>query len=75
MTQKCPFCKQDLPNKIRLPQRVYSDLPFGDRTFAEAGIHEIAYTNPHGAISVRDNKGDLLGVKPSEFEFVWGNRD
>lgn len=67
----CPFCKRDVPSQIRLPERVYSDLPFGQRTFAEAGIHEIADMNPHGAISVRDNEGQLLGIKPSEYEFVW----
>jgi hypothetical protein len=47
-------------------------MPFGNRTFAEARVHDIAYTNPQGAICVRDNQGELLGVKPSEFEFLWG---
>ena len=68
---QCPFCKRDLLTQIRLPERVYSDAPYGSRSFAEAGVHEIAHMNPHGAICVRDNEGNLLGVKPGEFEFVW----
>jgi hypothetical protein len=55
--------------KIRLLQMVRGDLPFGPVSVAKAGIHE-AEMNRFGALSVRDCNGDLLGVKPGEFEFV-----
>jgi hypothetical protein len=54
---------------IRLLKMVRSDLPFGPIAVAKAGIYE-AEMNQHGALSVRDCNGDLLGVKPGEFEFV-----
>ncbi|MBA1335875.1 MAG: hypothetical protein HPY66_1693 [Firmicutes bacterium] len=39
-------------------------------TAANAGRVYDATTNGNGAISVVSNNGELLGVKPDEFEFV-----
>ena len=55
--------------KIRLRKMVRGDLPIGPISVAGPGVYE-AEMNTHGALSVRDCNGDLLGVKPGEFEFV-----
>lgn len=61
----------DRLRKIRLRHEVRGDAPFASHVFAPAGIHE-AHLNPHGAVSVIANDGNLLGVKPGEFEWVQG---
>ena len=53
--------------KIRLLGMVRSEMPFGPISVAKAGIYD-AEMNQHGALSVRDCNGDLLGIKPGEFE-------
>ena len=55
--------------KVYLPRTVRGDWPIGHHLCAEAGIHE-AVANPHGAVSVIIPSGELLGVKPEEFEEV-----
>lgn len=55
--------------KIRLLQWVRSDLPFGPYSVAKPGVYD-AEENPYGALAVRDCNGELLGVKPGEFEYV-----
>lgn len=55
--------------KIYLHQAVHSDLPFPPFLVANPGIHE-AVANKHGAVSVVLEGGELLGVKPDEFERV-----
>lgn len=57
------------PMKVRLPRDVSGDFPFGHMHVARAGIHE-AHTNPFGAVSVWAESGELLGVKPGEFEYL-----
>ena len=69
---------------IRLIRRISADFPFlCDKSksipSAEAGEHR-AYMNHYGAVSVL-TPGGLLGVKPSEFEWVrdepptWGHQE
>jgi hypothetical protein len=71
MTDKpVPVASAPDRKKVRLLKKVTGDFPFGHDCFVEAGIHEVAHENPYGAISVRDNKGGLLGIKPGEFEWV-----
>lgn len=61
--------------RIRLLGSVRADFPFGrtlsfgGRRAAPAGIYD-AHHNPFGAVSVVDDNGELLGVKPHEFEWV-----
>lgn len=57
------------PDKVwvRLPRTVRSDLPWCG-LFAPPGVY-LAESNPHGALSVRCEGGELLGIKPSEFYF------
>jgi hypothetical protein len=55
--------------QIRLLKMIRSDFPFGRIAVAKAGIYD-AEMNQYGALSVRDCNGDLLGVKPGEFEFI-----
>lgn len=55
--------------KIRLLRMIRGDIPIGPISVAVAGEYE-AEMNSYGALSVRDCNGDLLGVKPGEFEFV-----
>ena len=54
--------------KIRLPREVRGDFPFRG-SVAPSGIYD-AEMNPQGALSVLDSDGQLLGIKPGEFEFV-----
>jgi hypothetical protein len=55
--------------KVRLPRAVHGDWPIGQNLRAEAGIYE-AIANQYGAVSVILKNGELLGVKPDEFERV-----
>lgn len=57
------------PPKIRLPRMVHGDWPVGHNVFAEVGVYQ-PEANDHGAISVRAEHGELLGIKPGEFEWV-----
>lgn len=54
--------------RIRLLKTLRSDWPFSNLS-VPAGIYE-AEMNQHGAVSVRARNGQLLGIKPGEFEFV-----
>jgi len=64
---------------IRLLHFIRGDFCFAG-TFAEPGIHK-AYMNRYGAVSVIAENGRLLGVMPSEMEWVsgepsrWGHSD
>lgn len=55
--------------KVRLPADVHGDYPIGHELVAKAGVHN-AVTNSHGAVAVVLPGGELLGVKPGEFERV-----
>jgi hypothetical protein len=57
--------------KIYLPRMVHGDWPIGHKLIADKGIHD-AVRNPHGAVSVVLPDGQLLGVKPDEFEEIEG---
>lgn len=58
-------------DRIRLLKNIRSELPFGRRYTAVAGIYgpEQIEVNPLGAVSVK-TAGGLLGVKPAEFEWI-----
>lgn len=59
------------PRKLRLLQRVESDMPFPPRLVALPRIyeeHEIK-CNQHGAVALV-LAGGLLGIKPAEFEWI-----
>ena len=56
-----------VPSRIRLDGPVRGDYPIGHRTLAEAGDHD-CNSNRWGAVSVRATNGQMLGVKPAEFE-------
>lgn len=62
-----------VPARIRLPERVCSDLPMlsedGLGYYADAGEHD-CHSNQYGALSVKASNGQMLGVKPGEFEVV-----
>jgi hypothetical protein len=53
--------------RVRLWQSVCGDGPFAN-VVARAGTY-LAYANDHGAVSVTADNGELLGVKPGEFEW------
>lgn len=48
---------------------VHGDWPLGHHLIAEKGVHD-AVENKYGAVSVLLPNGQLLGVKPDEFERV-----
>lgn len=61
----------DIPSnrKIVLLRDVRGDWPIGHHIVARAGVYT-PFVNPHGALSVRAENGDLLGIKPGEFEWL-----
>ena len=62
-----------VPARILLRERVKSDLPFlskdGRGFCAQAGEH-YCHSNQYGALSVKAENGQMLGIKPLEFEVV-----
>ena len=57
------------PTKVHLPRLIHGDWPIGHRLIAKPGVHD-AVENQHGAVSVVLSDGQLLGVKPGEFERI-----
>lgn len=55
-----------LPVKVRLPFDVRGDYPIGHSTIARAGDY-VATLNDYGAVCVKAEDGNQLGIKPSEF--------
>ena len=61
--------KQFTKLKVYLPRRVQGGWPIGHNVVVEAGVHD-AIANQYGAVSVVLPNGELLGVKPGEFQHV-----
>lgn len=55
--------------RIILLHDVRGDFPIAHHVVAPAGVYN-AHVNPHGAVSVEATNGELLGVKPGEFEWM-----
>ena len=55
--------------KIYLSRTIRGDWPIGHHLVADPGVHD-AVANQHGAVSIVLDHGQLLGVKPDEFERV-----
>ncbi len=53
---------------VRLPGQVHGDWLYA-ATHAPAGLY-VAELNPNGAASVRATNGNMLGIKPAEFEWL-----
>lgn len=64
-----PYRPEFVPSRVRLLHRVTGDIPFMDNPFAQAGEHSCE-SNQWGAISVKATDGQMLGVRPSEFEIL-----
>lgn len=58
-----------LPELIRLLKTVRGECFWKDPVVARPGVY-IADTNPWGAVSVKTDKGELLGIKPNECEVI-----
>lgn len=58
-----------VPARVWLAGPVRGDYPIGHRTIAHEGEYE-CQSNRYGAVSVRAENGQWLGVKPAEFEVV-----
>jgi hypothetical protein len=64
---------------VRTNSTVRGDYVFA-KTYALPGVHK-AYMNAYGAVSIVAENGELLGLFPSEFEWVsgkpsrWGHGD
>ena len=64
-----------VPSRIHLPAAVRGDYPIGHMTVAEAGSHDCD-SNLWGALSVRASNGQMLGIKPAEFQpLAWRLND
>jgi len=61
--------EQSKERRIVLLNEVRGDFPIGHKTVAPAGVY-IPKVNRHGAISVVALNGELLGIKPNEFEWL-----
>lgn len=55
--------------RVVLLKEVRGDFPIGHNTIAPAGVYD-AFLNPHGAVAVIAENGQMLGVKPDEFEWL-----
>ena len=56
--------------KIRITKTVQSDLPFPPYYIVREGEVFVAWVNPLGAVSAEMSDGELLGVKPGEYEWI-----
>ena len=58
--------------KIRMIKDVRSEIPIlsASRTVLKFGKTYDATANKHGAVCGRCDNGELIGVRPGEFEFV-----
>lgn len=58
--------------RIKMLETVVPDMWWlaKPETILSAGVEYEARSNPHGAISAICENGELLGVKPGEFEIV-----
>ena len=69
---EAPKPKQ-VASRVHVPRRVRADFPFRGRV--EPGDYDCE-CNQYGAVSVRDDTGELLGLKPDEFEVLaWKTND
>lgn len=57
-----------VPCYISVHQRVCSEIP-GDPTYVTPGEHDCE-CNPFGAVSVKAINGEMLGLRPDEFEII-----
>jgi hypothetical protein len=68
------YIKQNPPGmdekkgSVILLRTIRGDFPF-QAVKAPPGVYE-AYVNPHGAVSVIAENGEMLGLKPGEFEWL-----
>lgn len=67
---------QWVPSRVLLVRPLHSDFPMtACLTTAEAGEHDCE-SNRYGAITVRATNGQMLGIKPEEFEpLEWRKND
>ena len=56
--------------KIRILRNVWSEIPFGPKLSVRRGEIHAACSNPLGAVCVRFDDGQMLGVRPDEFEWL-----
>jgi hypothetical protein len=54
--------------RVILTRTIRGDFPF-QHTKAEPGVYD-AFVNPYGAVSVIANNGEMLGLKPGEFQWL-----
>lgn len=58
------------PKRVRILKRVISEILTRPSLWANPGEEYECDVNPHGAVSIRFLDGNLLGVKPDEFEVI-----
>lgn len=59
----------EIRGRVILIKRVRGDWPIGHMTIAEPGVYD-AYCNKYGAVSVIAGNGEMLGLKPNEFQWL-----
>lgn len=67
-----------VPKLVRVTRRVYSDVPkfyWKPPSVLLRGSIVECWVNKHGAVSGRCTNGQLLGLKPDEFEVVEWHED
>ena len=56
-----------VPSRVRLKKPVRGDFPFGAHCIAAPGDHDCD-ANKWGAVSVKAENGQTLGLRPAEYE-------
>lgn len=63
-----------VPKRVRMAKTVHPDFPFfmngGDASVGLKDQEYDAWVNSHGAVAIVLSNGELLGVKPYEFEVI-----
>ncbi len=59
-----------VPKRIRMMKTVRSDFPCISRLIAPKGGEYNAWVNSHGAVAAVLPIGEMLGVRPYEFEVI-----
>lgn len=69
-----PVWGDKVPKRVRMAKTVHPDFPFfmngGDANVGTKGQEYDAWVNSHGAVAIVLSNGELLGVKPYEFEVI-----
>lgn len=62
--------KKRVPLKVRMNQRVQSEIPLSSGLFVQYEVDYFVKVNSYGAVTAILKDGRLLGLKPGEFTVI-----